>query len=336
MTTPPSLLYLSSQDVERACRELDPVELVRSALALHASAGTVLPHEARLVWDNGDPRGARSLNMPAFLGGPSPAVGTKVINSAPANIARRRPRASGLTLLFDPFTAEPVCVMDAADISARRTAAVTALAAELLAGRPIERLAFLGAGALADAHAGLLAERLPRLREIRVFDVDRERAERFAASSGARVAASAQEAVRDAELVVPVTTATHGYIALEWLARGALLVNVSLDDPLPEVILEAGKLIVDDWEAVKHDSTRLLGRLYRRGLVAGPDGPPAPGARRVDAELGDVVVGARAGRSHDDEIVVVNPFGLAIEDLAIAREAYAVARRSGLGVTLEP
>ena len=242
------LAYLSESDVARALATIDPVEVVAGALAAHARGETVLPGEAYLRWD-----GARSLSMPGLVGG---RPGVKVINANPANPSRGLPRASGLTILFDPETARPVCVMEAARISCVRTAAVTALAADLLAVAPIERVAIIGAGALARCHIDLLRARLPRLQEIRVHDRDAERAREVARATDERkgpgpflalvACATAEEAIRGARLVVPVTTTTTGYIRHDWLEPGALLVNVSLDDALPEVFLRADRVFVDD------------------------------------------------------------------------------------------
>jgi N-[(2S)-2-amino-2-carboxyethyl]-L-glutamate dehydrogenase len=194
---------------------------------------------------------------------------------------------------------------------------------ELLAVAPVERLALIGAGALARCHLELLPPRLPQLREIRVYDRERKRAESLGASVS--VSDSAEQAIRGAGLIVTVTTTTTPYLRHEWLQPGALLVNVSLDDPLPEVFLRADKLFVDDWNLIAADEHRLLGRLLRGGTIARAD----------DTELGRLLAGAQHGRSHPDEIVVVNPFGLAIEDLAVAKQVYAFATASGLGTNFD-
>jgi ornithine cyclodeaminase len=80
--------------------------------------------------------------------------------------------------------------------------------------------------------------------------------------------------------------------------------------------------------------------MYRAGQVTGPDDPPhrsesGASPRRIDAELGDVVLGKKAGREHADEIILVNPFGLSIEDVALATEVYRQARKNNMGVFLE-
>jgi ornithine cyclodeaminase len=389
LTTPAAdgILYLRARDVREAMEDVDPVAVIGAVLRRHGAGDTVLPDEAYLPWKTPAGDGARSLNMPAYVGAGegqgqgqgvgqgqagAPVAGTKVINGNPGNVRRGLPRASGVTMLFDVATARIACIMEGARISATRTAAVTAAAAGALEGPAVRCLAVIGAGALAEAHLDLLPGRLPQLREVRLFDLDGERAEarrRAAApdleARGVRleVAPSAEAAIRPAQLIVPVTTTTTGYIALDWLQPGAILVNVSLDDPLPEVALGADRLFVDDWHLVRTDSRRLLGRMYRAGQIKGPDAAESiaheggPGAqaperdhlsptdggrapkrttpRAVDGELGQVLAGLRPGRLRERDVILVNPFGLAIEDVALAAEVQRAATRRGLGLWLE-
>jgi N-[(2S)-2-amino-2-carboxyethyl]-L-glutamate dehydrogenase len=333
------LTYLSSREVAAACADLDPVAVVAEALARHASDRSHLPDETYLGWETNAGEPARVLAMPGLVHGDG-AAGVKVLGANPGNPVRGLARAAGLTVLFDQDTARPVCVMEAATISARRTAAVTALSARLLEGPPIERMAVIGAGALAAAHLELLPAGLPALAEVRLHDLEPGRAqalgmmfERRLQLHGARVrlAPAAERAIRGAELVIAVTTATTGYVELGWLAPGAVVVNVSLDDVLPEVVLGAERVVVDDWRVVRSDRRRLLGRMARDGLVTGPGADGAP----VHAELGDLLLGRRPGRQNEEERILVNPFGLAIEDVAMAARVHAAARRLGLGIRLE-
>jgi N-[(2S)-2-amino-2-carboxyethyl]-L-glutamate dehydrogenase len=343
MVVDEAILYLSANDVETALEEVDPVAAVRDVLVLRARGLAHVPDEAYLPWTAADSSSARSLNMPGYVGGDQPCAGTKIINASLGNVARGLPRASGLVLLFDHETARVDTILEASRISALRTAAVSAVAAAEL-GTAVATVGVLGAGALAAAHLEVLPPRLGHLERVVLYDADEGRAaslrDRFEPSLAARgvaieVAGSACAAVEQAELVVPVTTTTEGYIPYDWLLRGALVVNVSLDDVLPEVVHCADHVYVDDWELVRTDSRRLLGRMYGAGELAGPDESQereaTNGARRIDGELGDLLVGKVAGRRDDDEIVLVNPFGLAIEDLAVAARVRAVARERGLG-----
>ncbi len=340
------ILYLCRKQVEQLCEELDSVAVIREVFALHGSGQTILPDEAYLGWVNEAHEQVRNLNMPAYIGGSFQMAGTKIINGNPGNPRRGYDRASGLTLLYDPLTTRVLCLMESAYISSLRTASVTALSVELLQGKAIECVAVIGAGILAQAHISLLAKRLPALRQVWLFDTERARAEalqqRLAPMLQERavtfqLAASAEEAIRRAQLVIPVTTVTQGYIPFTWLQPGTIIVNISLDDVLPDVVLQADKVIVDDWHLVQSDSRRLLGRMYRDGQVVGPDDLPQEGrgdSRRINAQLGDLVLGRRSGREHEDEIILVNPFGLAIEDMACATRVYQKALEREVGTWL--
>jgi len=328
-----TILYLSGRDLEHALEAIDPVEAVAAALTAHARGQTVLPAEAYLPWTHAGET-LRSLSMPGVV---ERCAGVKVINANPANPARGLPRASGLTILFEAETGRPLCVMEAQRISCLRTAAVTALATRLLGADQIERIALLGAGALARCHLQLLPNRLPDLREIRLYDLARARAAALAASTDDdRIAVydSAEQTIRGAQLVVPVTTATSGYIRYDWLEPGALLVNVSLDDPLPEVVLRADKVFVDDWPLVAADERRLLGRMLRAGQICGPDDVTG-GRKAIDGELGQLLTDAVDGRARTSDIILVNPFGLAIEDIAVASRVHRRAVDLGLGTELD-
>ena len=340
------ILYLSGKDVETICQTLDAVSIMRDVFELHGKGETVVPDEAYLSWANERGEIVRSLNMPGHVGGSYQIAGTKIINSNPENPARGLPRASGLTLLYDNISTRVLCVMQGGCLSSFRTAAVTVLAAKFLGSGDATAVAIVGAGALARAHIELFAKTFPLLGQILLFDINTERAltlqrdfAPFLESYGIvlKCLKSAEEGVREAQIIVPVTTTTEGYIRFEWLQAGSLLVNVSLDDPLPEVILRADKVIVDDWNLIKKDSRRLLGRMYRQGQLTDPGDPMKQNISRGDiVELGEVVLGKKDGRVARDEIIVMNPFGLSIEDVALGSEVYREAQKHGMGLWLGP
>lgn len=342
------ILYLSRKDVEGVCTEIESVAVIREVFQLHGSGQTILPDEAYMSWTNEQGEQVRSLNMPGYVGGSLKSAGTKIINGNSANPSRGLPRASGLTMIYDTTSVRVNCIMEGAYLSSLRTASVTALAVELFQGREIACVAIIGAGVLAQTHIELLIRRLPHLRAIRIFDLDRKRIQALKAkivtvlqehAVELQETATPEEAIREAQVIIPVTTTTTGYIPFGWLQPGALLVNISLDDPLPEVVLQADTVVVDDWNLVKHDPRRLLGRMYRAGQLIGPDEPldmveSGQQRRRIDAQLGEIVTGKKIGRSNLDDIILVNPFGLALEDVALAACVYQAALERNIGVWL--
>ncbi|OKH94389.1 ornithine cyclodeaminase family protein [Streptomyces uncialis] len=345
-----SFRYLTRADVIEATRRIDIVDAVAEALVLHSEGRSVLPEEAYLGWTTSGGAAARCLAMPgALIKESGPVIGLKTINASVANPDRGIPRSQGFTLLLDVDTARPVALMEAAYISAMRTAAVTALAARHLAVEIPRTLALIGCGTLAQAHATLLLASVPTLGEVIAYDITPGRAESLLAfvaglPGGERLALKAaagpRECVADADLVVPVTTVTEGYIEPDWLKAGALIAHVSLDDLTQEAVSSADLVVVDDWGLVSDDPRRLLGRMHRAGSLLGPDGlprpgvTPLPGARRVDASLADIVAGRHPGRRGQNDVIVSNPFGMSILDVAVADRVRAQAEARDIGSLL--
>jgi N-[(2S)-2-amino-2-carboxyethyl]-L-glutamate dehydrogenase len=337
-------LYVDSDTVRAILDDVDVLAPIRSALIAYSEGTVLLPEEAYLGWSTADGEHARSICLPAAI--PSDdglTIGLKVINGSLSNTRHGLPRASGLAMLFDPETARVRAVMACACLSSTRTAAVSYLAVEACAVRR-EVVGLVGCGVLGARHMDLLLAR-GGVARILLFDTDVARAESLArrlvdgshrGSCVVEVVDSANAAVARADVVVTATTTTEGYIAAAWLRPGTVLVHVSLDDVLPEVVETCGWLVVDSWRLVSADRRRILGRMVGEGRLVGPDASVDSTARRVDAELGDVLAGRRPGRSSEDDVVLVNPFGMGAGDIAIMSVVHAAALRLGVGTWLAP
>lgn len=336
------LRYLSRSEVALAASSLDAVGIVRDALVRHARGETTLPDEAYLPWSAIDGSFARSLALPGAVWSDPPVLGVKVINSSLANPAQGRARAQGLTILFDRDSAYPVAVMEAAYLSALRTSAYTVLSVLLLGVNEVKTVAVIGSGALGESHIRLLWRTFPAL-QFRLYDKSEKRRDELVTSLRSEgcdclSADSAEVAVRDAEVVVTTTTTADGYLPHCWLAPGAVVAHVSLDDVMPDVVTGADLVVVDDWQLVSTDDRRLLGRMWREGALLGPNGEAfeqaTARARRVDATLADIAVGRHPGRTAEEQIVLSNPFGMGILDVALAGEVLRVAERQDVGTFL--
>ena len=338
--TEDKMLYLNSSDIAKVCADIDPLRCVAEALRQHAEGTAKVGDEGTLRWSPAKGQSARTLNMPGLLAA-SDVVGTKIINANTGNPDNGLPRADGLTLLFDPSTARPSAILQAAEISALRTAAVSTLAALHLRNASPIALAMLGAGKIAETHAVLMAKHL-EIDSVLIYDRVPERGQALAkklramGSSFPRVVVTeAEHAVSQANIVVAATTTTTAYVPYSWITRGTAVINVSLDDIDADAYIEADLLYVDDWQLITADTQRLLGRLAREGKVSGPgDTAPASG-RSVTGTIGQLLAGDCPGRENAEQTVLVNPFGMAIEDLALAQAVYTAAISRGLGMPLD-
>jgi len=326
------ILYLSRSDVHAAMGSSirGYVEALRGALALHAEGRTAQPLKPYLKWRENGHIADRIIAMPGYVGGEQAMAGIKWIGSKHDNPRTRGiERASAVIVLNDPDTHFPVAIMEGGEISGMRTAGVTVLAAEFLARRDFERVALIGCGFIGRMHALGLVESFPSIGSFALFDHKPEAAQRLAEEIAAQgvavtVAASAEEAVRSAELVVPCTVADTPYIPFDWLAPGTFVSNISIMDVEPDVFVQVDKLVVDDWDQCNRER-KTINQLVLAGKLARED---------LHAELGDVVRGAKPGRTDPDERILLNPMGMAIEDVACAAAVYRTAREQGTGTWL--
>lgn len=326
---PGALLWLSREDVRSAmgstCRAY--VEALRSGLALHAQGRTAQPLKPYLRWRENGHIADRIIAMPGYVGGEQPMAGIKWIGSKHDNPAARDiPRASAVIVLNDAETHFPVAVMEGGEISGMRTAAVTVLAAEHLARERFRTVAIVGCGFIGRLHALALVEAFPSIERIFLHDHKEEAARALAREVGpvARACASAEEAVRQAEVVVPCTVADTPYIRDAWLAPGVFVSNISIMDVEPDVYVAVDKLVVDDWDQANRER-KTINQLVVAGRLSRDD---------LYAELGEIVGGTKPGRTDADERILLNPMGMAIEDVACAAAAYRGALERGVGTWL--
>jgi alanine dehydrogenase len=366
----PPLLYLGPDDVEqllpmgecigvmeRALRDLAlgaAVLPLRTVMRLEGRPGLlgVMPGQVQVPRDAAAAEatgagGAEGPGTSAFSPGmrdstadpvtsesfPSVA-GVKVVSIFPENRLRGDESHFGVVLLFETETGRPIAHLDAASITAIRTAAVSAVATRLLAREDAGDLALLGAGVQARTHLAALREVRP-LRRVRVWSRRPESSARFAAEESARhglaveAVPSAAAAVAGADLVCTVTSSHQPVLAGEWLREGAHVnaVGASLATAreLDSAAVARARLFVDRRESAVNESGDYLVPL-REGLIA-PD--------HIRAEIGDLLLGRAAGRRSPAEITLFKSLGLAVEDLAAAHHVYRQALAQGRGIRLD-
>lgn len=326
------ILYLNRRDVRAAMGSSirGYVEALRSALALHAEGRTAQPLKPYLRWRRRGHIADRIIAMPGYVGGTDEMAGIKWIGSKHDNpTARGIPRASAVIVLNDPETHFPIAIMEGGEISGMRTAGVTVLACEYLARAGFRSVALVGCGFIGRLHALGLLESFPAIERLCLYDHN-QRAARALAAELARdglaiaVCETAEEAVCRGEVVVPCTVTAKPYIELDWLMPGAFVSNISIMDVKPDVYLGVDKLIVDDWDQANRER-KTINQLVLAGRLKRSD---------LHAELGDVVRGHRPGRESPDERILLNPMGMAIEDVACAAAVYRTAREQGTGTWL--
>jgi ornithine cyclodeaminase/alanine dehydrogenase-like protein (mu-crystallin family) len=237
-------------------------------------------------------------------------MGIKLVTFYPNNAARGLPTHLAMIQLFAPETGEALALIDGRLITEMRTAAVSAAATKVLAAPDAKVLAILGSGVQARAHVEVLS-RVRTFEEIRVWGRTRAHAERFAAEVGARVM-TAEDAVRDADVVVTATAATEPILEGAGLKPGAHVNAIGwrghdsreLDDAAM-----ANVVVVESREAA-HDQCGDV-------ILSGAE---------IYAELGEILAGKKPARA--EETTVFDSVGIAVEDIAAAQLVYEAAGKT--------
>ncbi len=328
------LLYLSQSDLVQlgAASSQHYITAVTQGLAQHAAGSVVQPIKPYLRWPEANHIADRIIAMPCYLGGETPAAGIKWVGSREANGRKfGLPRASAVIILNDVDTNFPIAVLEGSLISGMRTAAVTAIAAKYLANPGFTSVACIGCGPIAKMQIVTLIEQFPAIENIYLFDLNPHASEQFSrhfSESYPQInflpAASARQAVAQGDLVVTCTVTDSPYIEFDWIKPGAFVSNVSIMDLHKEVFEQANKIVVDDWDQCNREK-KIINQLVLEGRFS---------RDQLHAELGELVIGKKTGRESQDEIIVLNAMGMAVDDIACARHFYDLAKSESVGTSL--
>lgn len=278
--------------------------------------------------------------MPAWRGETDDWPGVfslKAICVIAGNPARGLDAHQGIVALFDGDTGIPLAILDASALTEIRTAAVSAVATDLLAREDARVLAILGGGVQARSHLKALL-RVREFEEVRVYAPTHDHAHGVIASiertrTGgtlvADAATTARHAVTGADVIVTATNSPTPVLELEWLAAGTHINAVGASTPstrelTPETVA-ACALFADSRESIENEAGDYL-EAIRLGLIDD---------NHVRAELGEVLAGLAPGRAEDGELTLFRSLGLGVEDLAAAQFAVREAAALGLGTRVQ-
>ncbi|MGW1894342.1 2,3-diaminopropionate biosynthesis protein SbnB [Streptomyces sp. NPDC002004] len=304
-------------------REKQIVELVESTYRLHGAGDSVNPPSYFLRFP--DRPSARIIALPASVGGQVGVDGLKWISSFPENVAAGIPRASAVLILNDRTTGYPFACMESSIISATRTAASAALAADWLSRdrRRPARVGFVGTGLIARYIHSFLTGTGWSFDSVGVHDLSADSAagfrcylEQSGTSGQVTVHESAEELIRCSDLVVFATVAAEPHVAdPDWFTHNPLVLHVSLRDLAPEILLASANIVDDVEHCLKANTSPHLAEQLTgsRDFLLGT--------------LDDVMSGRVTVPS--DRPVVFSPFGLGVLDLAVGKYVYDEVVRSG-------
>jgi len=321
------ILILDSAQIRELLSMRDCIELMADALAALARDEIFQP--LRTIIRPPQARGLLGL-MSAYRTGEQGAFGLKAICVFPGNPAQGKDAHQGAVMLFSRETGELLALMNASEITAIRTAAVSAVATRLLAREDAGRLAIVGAGVQARTHLAALAL-VRSIKDARVVarnfehavELTREMQPKF--PFPIKAVRTNEEAVRDADLIVTATSSLEPVINKDWISAGAHINAIGTHSPNSREVdsgtMGAARIFVDRRESALNESGDYL--------LAANEGVITP--ESIIGEIGELLVGSKSGRTSPTDITLFKSLGLAIEDVACANYLHQKALSLDVG-----
>jgi alanine dehydrogenase len=318
-------LLISEKEVRAVLTMEDLIAAMETALIAFSTGSVTQP--LRTVVDAG---GSGFFGvMPAYV--PSPgALGAKLVTVFHGNAEAGLPTHLATIVLLDPATGELMACIDGRYITEARTAAVSAVSVDLLAREDAAILAIIGSGVQARSHLEAIHHVRP-LRDVRVWSPSAARREAFARdmkdsiTAPISIAASAQQAVEGADIVVLATASREPVVHGEWIANGTHICAVGACRPdqreMDSGLVKRARLFVDS----RIGATSEAGDV----IIAMKEG--CFDASHIAGELGEVAAGNIRGRTSRDAVTIFKSLGMAVEDVAAAHLAFMKASERGLG-----
>jgi len=326
------ILYLLESEIKELLTLEETIAAVEKSFAAYNSGKAILPGVINL--DIPENQGEVHVKG-AYIGTEDNYV-IKIASGFYLNPARGLPVGDGLMLVFSATTgALEALLFDRGYITEMRTAAAGAVAAKYLSREKIKRVAVIGSGTQARFQLKALAV-VRVFKEVAVWSRQSENVNKYIQEMKALfphvhfvAATSAEEAIKKADLIITATPSRQPIVRAEWLAEGIHITAMGSDGPdkqelFPEVLKKADLIYAD---SIKQASS--LGEIHH-GLKSG-----LINEKKINGEIGEIILGLKPGRTSDEQITVADLTGLGVQDAAASSLVLSKARATGTGHYLE-
>ena len=263
--------------------------------------------------------------------------GFKDVSVFVKNRDKGKPVINSLVILHDAETGEPIMIADGIELTAIKTGAATGVVTDIMAKTKAEKIALIGAGFQAMRQLEAILAVRPGIKEICVYDVNREKSEEFTARAVERMSgynrkfvlsASANEAVSESDIITTVTTSKSPVFDGKAIKKGVHINAVGSFTPemqeIDEYLVQAAdKIVIDS----RQEGLTVAGDLLvpiKKGIVT---------EKIVYAEVGEILTRKKEGRVRDEEITIFESIGLAALDIAVAEKTMRL-KMDGNSITL--
>lgn len=324
------LLFLSGKDVESLMSFELAYKADEEAYKAFSSNQAIQPPitNFRVDKNNGE------FNIKTAYSGIGDMMGSKIIGGFPDNAKLGLPAIMGIVALYDGKTGAPVAILDGSGVTYYRTASAGAYAAKLLAKPDSDKLAIIGTGTLSRMMTKAMLTFFP-IKKCTVKGIVLSDAEKMCNEMKALYpeiefipCEGAKEAVEDADIICTTTISREPIVMKEWVKPGAHINAFGADakgkQELDPELIATSKVVVDVL-----DECIALGECQHAinaGMIKACD---------IYAEIGEIALGRREGRTSADEITVFDSTGIGLQDICTCAEIYKAAKEQGVGTVLD-
>jgi ornithine cyclodeaminase len=328
------MLLLDEKDIKKVFDMKSAIDAAKESLSIFSQGKSVVPLRTNIDIPKYE---GQSLFMPAYVEGLDTA-GIKIVSVFPKNVEKGLPSVPAKMILLDGKTGDVVCIMDGTYLTQLRTGATSGAAADILSRKNSKNGALFGTGGQAASQLEAMLT-VRNLDVVKVFDIDRKRAEAFAekmsrelSSFSTKIVAAknSDDAVKDADIITTVTTSRKAVFDGGLVKMGAHINGVGSYTPVMEeldeyIVQNADRIYMDSKNAVLSESGDFIIPI-RKGLI--DEG-------KINGELGEVICGKIKGRTSEKEITIYETVGIAVMDVVTAYKIYERAVNSGIGTEVE-
>lgn len=268
-------------------------------------------------------------SMPCYIGGDVNIAGVKWAAESKKNaVTPGIPYGIDITILSDPETVLPFCILDGTLITAMRTAAVGGVLAKYSAPSNTETATLVGAGVIGKTMVMAICEAIPTVKTLYLCDLDVPKAEAVAAELQPQYpnvkiipTNDSKGSALKSQVIITETTASKPFVDKSWLTPGCAVISMASNEVDLDVVRSADAICIDYWKQMITYEGKAVTQLYNRGELTQED----------VCELGDLVLGRKVARTSDDQMIFATSMGIGALDIMIGYEMYKNAMEKGIG-----
>ena len=314
----PKVLMMARHEIKELLTMGAALEVVEDGFKLEAEGRAIMPPKLYLSIPSGQ---GDFRAMPAYISG---TAGVKWVSVYPNNHRRNLPTVLATIILCDSDTGYPLAIMDGTYITQIRTGAAGGIAVKYLARRDSSVIGMIGAGMQAETQLLAICEVLPKIEEVKVFDLHKDTSLRYAERMGTELNINIRpvetiESAVEADIVVTTTPSRKPIVKKQYIRPGTHINAIGADAPgkqeLESGLLASATVVVDNIEQASHSGE--INVPLSEGLIK---------VEEIYGTLGEVAAGIKKGRENNEEITVFDSTGLAILDIICAKLVYEKAK----------